>query len=777
MSSEGFTGFHTQSLRRRLLRLCVSCTAFGGLAVAVSANGQTVGQLSADEGSSQKSSSDVAEVVVTAQRREEKLVAVPATITALSGATLASAGVVNITDLVQVVPGLTFQVNGAFFQPNIRGVTGQSAGASVDGPIAVYVDGIYQQGETGISFDLPDVDRVEVDKGPQGTLYGRNSTGGSIQIFTKGPSFMPTADLSVTGGGYTGAGLSRASSDLGFSSFVTGPIVNDVLAGSVSVSYRHVDGFSNNYDYGRISPLVDSLVGNAPMDILNSFSARGKLLFTPSDKLRITGEAFYIRRSDDGYGMTAYSGLTEVRNFPDGLYSTKPWNYAFDSPYPAITNWNSGGSLGVAYDFEAGTLRSSTTYNSSKYFYYITSSAGYSPDCLAAFVCVNASATLGALSQAVMEEILFTSTNSGRLRYTAGANLYRGHVHQYLAAADFTNGAVPAAPQIVHPPLALLGENIYSSAYAAFVNGDYDLADKWTLSAGVRYSEEKKSGYDTFAPNAPGVFFPDLTEVVFTPRGSIRYAIDPSTNVYATISRGFTSGIYTTQNPTAPPTKPEEITAYEIGLKTSKPNYSFNVAAFYYNYTDMQVTSQILPTVAVTNNAATARMAGLDAEGSYNLTNELLAHLGLSWLPLAKFEDYAQATAIGLPFTAGSILTVYTLDASGARLLRTPKLTVTFNPSYTTAVLNGELSFTPQLYYSSSYNYQVIDNLQQGSYFLLGADLSYRPKGSSLELSLWGKNLTNKAIISSVLVSTPAFAVRYAAPQEIGATVRYRFGG
>jgi iron complex outermembrane receptor protein len=728
-------------------------------------------------GSPSNASSELTEIVVTAQRREERLVDVPITTTAVTGDTVTTDRITNIADLVSIVPGLTYQAQGIFYWPNIRGVSGQTASASSDGPVAVYVDGIYQQGETGNFFDIPDVERIEVDKGPQGTLFGRNSTGGAIQVFTKGPSFTSTADFSVTGGAYTGAGLSRASDDLGFSAFLTGPIVNDKLAGSVSISDRHVDGFSTNYVYGHVSPLVNSLVGNAPMDILNSFSARGKLLFTPIDGLRITAEAFYLRRADNGYAVAAFDGLTAVRNYPDGVYSSQPWNYAFTSPYPAITNWNYGGSLGVAYDFAAGTLRSFTAFNGSKYFLSSDLAGGYSPDCLEAFVCVGSSSTLGAQNQALSEEILFTSATSGRFAYTVGANVYSGFINEYINLADFTNGALPAAPQVVHPPLALLGENIYTRAYAAFVDGDFALTDHWVLSVGVRYSEEKKSGYDQSASFTPRVFFPDLTEVVFTPRGSIRYVVDPTTNVYATISRGFTSGIYTSLDPGAPPTKPEEITAYEVGLKTSQPNYGLNAAVFFYDYTDMQVTSLIEPLVSVTNNAAVAHMGGLDLEGTYNLTDELRAQLGVSWLLLSQFEQYPQATAIGLPFTPATVLTVYTINAGGIPLPRTPKLTFSFSPSYTAQVWNGDLSISPHVYYSSKYFYQAIESVEQGSYVLLGIDLMFKLNHSGLEFSLWGENLTNRAVITESVITATAATVRYAPPQEIGVTVRYHFGG
>ena len=181
------------------------------------------------------------DIIVQAQRRAERLQDVPISVTVQTGAQLEKAGVDNLRDLGSVTPGLTFQAQGNFVQPALRGVTTLVTGPGSDNPIALYIDGVYEGTQAGASIDLPDVDHIEVSKGPQGTLFGRNSTGGAIQIFTRAPSFTTTGSVSATAGMYDGSGPSRSSYDLGLKGFLTGAIIPDKIAASFSFGYRNVN--------------------------------------------------------------------------------------------------------------------------------------------------------------------------------------------------------------------------------------------------------------------------------------------------------------------------------------------------------------------------------------------------------------------------------------------------------------------------------------------------------------------------------------------------------
>jgi iron complex outermembrane receptor protein len=200
------------------------------------------------------------EVVVTAQRRSERLQDVPLSISAQSGADLTNAGIVNTQDLTNVVPGLKIDRVGAFTTPAIRGISTQIAQPGADANVAVYLDGVYLPNQATNTFDLPDIDKIEVSKGPQGTLFGRNATGGAIQIYTLSPSFTSSGRVQVGYGSFN---------DKNIDGFLTGPIIDSLLAGSISAYFDKNTGYLKN------------IIDDKDAGGLESENVRGKLLFTP----------------------------------------------------------------------------------------------------------------------------------------------------------------------------------------------------------------------------------------------------------------------------------------------------------------------------------------------------------------------------------------------------------------------------------------------------------------------------------------------------------------
>src|SRR6218665_1251336 len=183
-----------------------------------------------------------ADIVVTAQKRAERLQDVPISLSVQSAERLAEAGVTSTADLSKVVPGLIFAQNEVFSQPAIRGITTNIAVPGAESPVAIYLDGIYISGQTGSFFDLPDVERIEVLKGPQGTLFGRNATGGAIQIITRKPTFETAGSFNVSYGQFTGAGSSRSGGEVQAKGFISTPLTS-TLAASLSGYYRTNDGY------------------------------------------------------------------------------------------------------------------------------------------------------------------------------------------------------------------------------------------------------------------------------------------------------------------------------------------------------------------------------------------------------------------------------------------------------------------------------------------------------------------------------------------------------
>lgn len=718
---------------------------------------------------------DGGEIIVQAQRRSERLQDVPISVTVQSGVQLERAGVDNLRDLGTVTPGLTFQAQGNFVQPALRGVTTLVTGPGSDNPISLYIDGVYEGTQAGASIDLPDVERVEVSKGPQGTLFGRNSTGGAIQIFTRAPSFTTTGSVSATAGYYDGSGPSRSSYDLGLKGFLSGAIVPDKIAASFSFGYRNVDGYSTNIVQKLLPAATQRNYGSDRMDWLKSISLRGKLLFKPSESVSILLSGYYMhRKTDHGSVGLPVGGLTAGAFYPDAVFGTRPYQYAYDAPDPLTEIKNYGGSAKIDVDLDLGTLTSTTSYTLSRYREQVDVDASFSPRCLAAapttFACIAFVDTQP--NNNFLQDVLFSSRQLGRLKFVVGGNFFSSNGKLAGIISDFRAGALPGAPGVVYNPLLTATTKVKTRAYGIFAQGDYDLTDQLTLTAGLRYSYEKKKGFVTFF-GAPYFNFANPHWDSFTPRVGLRYAIDSRSNVYATFSKGFKSGILPILTVGAP-VNPEKITAYEIGYKTAQPGYSLNIAAYYYDYKDLQIQS-FTGTTIIPTNAASARIFGFEFDGTVKITPALVLAGGASWMPKADFRRFTNAAGYRAAITAGGLPGVVA-DVSGNRLVRAPKLTAVGSLTYTSTVGNGELSITPSVHYSSRYMpYDPFNLLVQRSYAKVAATIGYKPANSGLNFSVWGRNLTNSKSFSSTTISAGAARATYEEPREFGITVGYDF--
>jgi len=422
---------------------------------------------------------------------------------------------------------------------------------------------------------------------------------------------------------------------------------------------------------------------------------------------------------------------------------------------------------------EAGTFTSTTAYAKSNSTEFVDSDGAYSPTCLAAFACVGVRDQF--IDKNISQEFLFSSEKFGRFSAVAGVFLYRSNGFVDVTVNDFPDGAFPGAPQVVNPAIFFYDETIKTRAIGAFAEANYELTDALTLIAGLRYSwEEKKATLRMLG--GPGIPVADPSWDSFTPRVSLRYALDSRTNVYATVSKGFKSGVIPIGDPTAQPANPEKLTAYEVGFKTAQPGYSFNFAAFYYDYKDLQVQSNAGAggALVIVNNAATARIYGIDVDGTVNLAEGLSLRGGISWLPHADFRSYPGAVAT-LPvaiggFPAGSV----PIDLSGSRLYRTPKVTLTAGATYETQVGGGTLSISPNLYYASNLFIEAT-HLVRADNLRIGAQIAYKPDDSGFRFALWGKNLTNEDAFVSAAINNNGWGLVPQPPRQLGLTIGYEF--
>jgi iron complex outermembrane recepter protein len=261
------------------------------------------------------------EIIVTAQRRQEKLIDVPISVTAMSGAALEKSGTTDMRDLTFVTPGLNFQAFGNSAQPNIRGIGSTSSSVGDGSNVPIYVDGVYQpyQGSNYVKFNS--VERIEVLKGPQGTLYGRNAAGGAIVIKTKDPSFTTEGKL--------GASYARFN-DFQGDLYLSAPIIADRLAFNVSAQVIDSGGFRRDINL------------NETLGFTRYHAFRGKLLFDSGSKVTVLLSAHYQNGNDlKGFGNQPYQGNTAVRRSNPSLLIA---DEKIPPPFPSYprTGSNSG---------------------------------------------------------------------------------------------------------------------------------------------------------------------------------------------------------------------------------------------------------------------------------------------------------------------------------------------------------------------------------------------------------------------------------------------------
>lgn len=697
-------------------------------------------------------------IVVTAQRREERLQDVPLSITAQTGEQLSTAGVDDIRDLGNVVPGLTFTTQGAFAAPTIRGVQSTVAIAGADSPVAIYVDGVYQPNQLANVFELADIERLEVLKGPQGTLFGRNATAGAIVIHTRKPSFDLNGSIEVNAGLFFGSSA-RTSIDTSVKGFLSGPLVPGLLAASVSGNYQFIDGY-----------LTDDRTGNRTGRV-DKYNLGLKLLLTPTHNLEFLLSGSLSDRTDfTAMATQPLNGNSNSQFYPDAVVTNQPWHVATElerGGNPTRTSHNAL-SLTATLDLdEAGTFTSITAWQDIKARITVDIDAAYSPQCTAIFACIIYDEDYP--EETFQQEVSFASEKFGAFSFVTGAFYYRdshfmGNGIQPLLRPD---GSVdPSDTYAVE-----FDSTIKTRAWAAFGEANVDLSNRLHVIGGLRYSREKRFGLGDAVP-----YFPTTGAVIsdsWTPRVSVRYDLTPQWNVYATYSKGFKSAVLDTTGQSDRFAAPETITSYEVGVKGATHDVSFSLAAFYYDYTDLQVqffdgSSTILA------NAADATIFGLDGDLSLQLSETLEFRLLGSWLPRARYDTFENGVAFALPNTPGGMQQVI-LDASDHRLLKAPKLTGSVSLAYEDTADWGAIDAHTTLTYSSAYSFDLLDRVRTGPYTTLNAQIGIRPGNGNLRLAIFGKNILNEEYFTSALLGNQADAPVFAAPRQIGFKAQYDF--
>ncbi|HXA40227.1 MAG TPA: TonB-dependent receptor [Phenylobacterium sp.] len=781
-------------LRSKSVFGCASALAMICAAGSAWAQAQSPGQGSPGTATAAAAGGEVAELVVTAQKREQRLQDVPVVVTVLSGAKLAANNVNTVADLVTLTPGLTSTTNASEGTTiaRIRGVGNVADNPGLEDAVGLYIDGVYRP-RNGVSFnDLGELNDIEILKGPQGTLFGKNTIAGVIQITTKRPSFTFGAQAEATVQNYNGYGGSFS---------VTGPLIADKVAIRLYVADRERDGYV---------PVVQAPTTHIPnQNDEHVFTTRDQLLVNFTDDLDVNFIADYSRRRDhccvaldyqngspaaiqnqvfpgtvpnpvSPRNNTAYLNSSSVDNITDqGISAEAHWK----------TPW-----LGNA------TLTSITAYRDSK-----ENTGGDTDGTLAPIDFSDPSTNFTHFRQ-FSEELQYRGSTP-RLNWQVGffyshERLDTGYsILNGAALGPYLNvlsgGALPANG---YPAGEGTMDTYHQTEHseAIYTQEEFKLTDKLSLIGGLRYTWEHKS-LDSFSTNndtanlcalalqaATGSATPiplsaygnfskaifgtaclvnpafknftnhqSLDEGALTGTAKLQYKFSDEAMIYGSYSRGNLVGGFNLAEVTkpfgpggapntslAPATDTsfpsENVNAYELGAKTQwlDRRLSLNAAVFYQAYRDHQLNA-FTGTQFVEFTIPEAQTAGVELEGIYAVTTGLTVNGGVTYAETTYPNSAANRAVLQAPGSGLFLL-------PGSRLSYAPLWSATLGGSYTHPVIDGWDGFaTVDAKYTSSYQVGSDEDpakMQQG-YTLVNGSIGVATHDKRLEFSIWGTNL------------------------------------
>ncbi|MEX6725687.1 TonB-dependent receptor [Parapedomonas caeni] len=653
------------------------------------------------------------ELVVTARRREESLQSVPVAVTALGRNALADMQATSLGDIEAAVPNLALHVGDAQNAVvYLRGVGQIDSLAFADPGVGVYLDDVYLGRAQGAFLDIFDVERVEVLRGPQGTLYGRNTIGGAVKVVTS----QPGDDWKLRGGLTLGS-YDQFDAQL----MASGPLVPGKLYAKAGIAWLSRDGYADNSATGKDDGDKETLAW------------RTSLVFTPSDSLRLELSGDGSRDHPDTSRTPAR--MTSVFGVPA---STDP--FEIDANFNDLNKLAVKGISGKAVwsATDALTLTSITAYRTMDYDAHLDLDAT-AADFFGVFVFED---------QKQFSQEFQLSYESDRLNVVTGLYYFREH--------DETESG------IFGPVIAFVSNSLndqINRSYAAYGQASYKLTDALSLTAGLRYTHEKKSFariqefFGAATPLVPvlgtGARVTDVDVKAdwsnLSPKFGIDYQINQDVLLYVSASRGFKSGGFDGRSNSADqalPFDPETLWSYEAGLKSTLMDgrVTLNLAAFYNDYKDLQLSSFTADEngafSALFTNAGKAHMAGLEAEMHVKLTQALRLRLSGAYLD-AQYDEFIGAGGA---------------DIAGQReMVNAPKWSFTFGGQYRQPIgtwgyasLNADVAYRSKTYPTVSSS----EVLAQDGYALVNAGLAFETMDGVWQLALGVKNLTDKNYVT-----------------------------
>ena len=720
-----------------------------------------------------KDSLALEEVVVTATKVAQDIDSAPAAITAIAESALGPGGIQEVRDLAMTVPNLSvgdqFGVNRTF----IRGIGMTSIDLGADGAVAFLQDGAMIPRPSHQLAGFYDLAQVEVLRGPQGTIYGRGATAGVVNMVTKKPTEDLDGYLSLTGGNYSAYTVEGA---------IGGPIAGDTVMGRISGKIDQRDGYGTNLATGK------------DIDDRDAYAVRGSLRFKPTDDLDIVLMADYFKEDDYNYafhffgttvtpedalahnllgGQTIFDYYGAKGKKPDQrniVSDQDPVNQRDGTAVSAIIDWGFG---------DGWNLKSITAWRDFSRFLvddldgsdvdmfgqnnYIEESESWSQDFTLSGTALNVEWLMGAsyFSEDMYGEVKVPLTNF----------------------AVLVNALNAGNPNWVDLPAGALNSLNYwqkgsvdVEAYGLFVEGKYNFSDALALTLGARYNYEKRTGTGSFIFDAIGVNVPTDKSKSWdkiTPKVLFEYTNSYEGLFYAKYTQGFKSGVINIGS-LNDVIDPEYVDSYEIGYKTpfADGRASLRAAAFYYDYTDLQVGFVNEQSVVQTVNAASAENKGIEVEIAARLTEGLSANFSATWLE-AKYTD----------FVTGDYRQDFELvNLKGNYLQNAPQYTLYGALNYTRPVTDDgsfvgriEASYQDDVYFTEFNNADAY----QEAYGLVNLMAGYEGGDGKWSVTGWVRNATDEFIYSNNIITAPLYgSVRVGSllpPRTYGLTLAVNF--
>lgn len=713
------------------------------------------------------------EIVVTAQKRETSLQSTPVAISAFAGETMEDRGIDDLANFQSYVPGLHIGEEQGGFKISLRGIGLQGTSSISDSGVAFYIDNNYIARPSGGSAVFHDIERIEVLRGPQGTLYGRNATGGVVNVISKQPVDEFEGEVSI---GYGSRNLTEVKG------VVNMPIA-DTVAGRLSAVYTEEDGYVENES---TQPGTDDFFGTN-----GDTSIRGQLLFTPANA-EVLISATYSDLDGTGVNMAYLERNIGGPGPTQALLATLP----VDSTDPLKTD-NDSPAFNKT-ETTSAFARATVDINSMELFVqasYLDQTSNILQDFDGSALNISIF-NKDQDTTAESLEVRLASDSSSALTWIVGG--YYFSEDTYIFRRVRLNGL--AGGNFINLPDFLLDEDGTSETLAVFGTTTYSLTSDFRISLGLRYTEDEKSGTKVTRGNFGQPFPDDIPNTLFpfypgkadfsktTGRLGIEWDMSDDVFVYATVSNGYKAGGFNlTSN--GLPYDPETITAYEFGVKSDlwDGRARINLDTFYYDYQDLQLTT--LTTVnnapgQFTTNAAESTIFGAELETQFALTENLQLTATYSYINAEFDELFSTDTRDPSPvFNPTDPAGLGREDLSGNKIPYVSENTINIGLQYEVELGSAgslitaiNVAWRDDLYLRE-YNNSEIDLVEDNTKTDITA--TYLVGGTNLSLTAYVTNLEDDVQKTNVFVS-PGFVglsgtTAYTKPRTVGLRLDYTF--